>query len=272
MTDNPLGTITKYPDKYSPEVLYPIPRWPSRSLLDIDKKLLMYGFDCWRAYELSWLTKQGKPQCAIGEIYFDARSENMIESKSLKLYLNSLNNERFGDSGDFAETLRKDLTAASRSDVVVNIKSLIDPAVTILHEQPGMVINELDVEIDRYVPDAELLQCGDGNRNDDCLVCDLFRSNCPITGQPDWASCVVQYSGRAIEPESLLRYLCSFRDHQGYHEECAELIFRDIMLQCQPEVLVVGMNYTRRGGLEINPYRSNRPISPGVFPYRFARQ
>ena len=272
MAENPLGKTTAIPDKYAPEVLYPIPRWPSRSLLDIDKKLLMFGFDCWRAYELSWLDKAGRPQTAIGELYFDARSENMVESKSLKLYLNSLINERFPDTAKLKEVITRDLSKVSKSAVVFEFNSLFALDEAVINEPDGMVIDDLPLTVEDNLPNATLLQTEEVTVHQDTLISHAFRSNCPITGQPDWASCVVTYSGRRIDPASLLQYICSFKGHQGYHEECAEIIFRDIMLQCQPDELLVALNYTRRGGIDINPYRSNKQISPGQINYRFARQ
>lgn len=272
MVDNPLGKSTAYPDKYSPDSLYPIPRWPSRSLLDIDKKLLMYGFDRWRAYELSWLNPDGKPETAIGEFLFDARSANMVESKSLKLYLNSLNNERFKDHWEFGRVVTRDLTRVSASEVTVVVHRSRHWDEQCLREPDGLDIDSAELAIVQFTPEPGLLQLDEGEVQDETLISNVFRSNCPVTGQPDWASCVIRYSGQRIQPESVLRYLCSFRQHQGYHEECAELMFRDLMLACRPRQLLVALNFTRRGGLEINPCRSTYPVSPEDFNYRFARQ
>lgn len=273
MAENPLGKAVAYPESYSPGSLYPIPRWPGRSLLDIDKKLTMYGFDRWRAYEISWLNLQGQPQAAIGELLFDARSANMVESKSLKLYLHSLSSEKFKDHAALGRVIAGDLTKITESEVVVNLlplREMTQPAS--LNILPGNDLDKLCVDIDQQSPNPELLTCGTDRVCDEILSSNIFRSNCPMTGQPDWASVVVQYSGPKIMPQSLLRYVCSFRRHQAYHEECAEQMFRDLMLQCEPESLVIGLLYTRRGGLDINPFRSNRPLSPSAFELRLARQ
>lgn len=272
MDKNPLGQTTEYPRHYDPELLYAIPRWASRSLLDIDKKVELHGFDIWRAYEVSWLDRKGKPEVAMGEFYFDARSENLVESKSLKLYLNSLNNEVFGSSEAFAERVAADLQETTRSEVKVVVRQLGESPLSQIQIPPGKCIDSATVGVLELQPDAELLRTTGSNTERSALYSNLFRSNCPITGQPDWATVMVQYSGPTIEEASLLTYLCSFRQHAGYHEECAEMIYRDLMFKCAPETLVVGMNFNRRGGLDINPYRSNRPISPDRMNYRFVRQ
>jgi 7-cyano-7-deazaguanine reductase len=251
-------------------VLFAIPRWPSRSLLDIDKKIPLHGFDFWRAYELSWLNLDGRPEVGIGEIYFDARSENLVESKSLKLYLNSLNNESYENSEAVEELIARDLKQITQSEVVIKIQS-VDTEQT-LEAPSGACLDKLSVISSSAAPDATLLEQGGGQVDDVSLYSNLFRSNCPITGQPDWATFMVQYSGTHISETSLLAYLCSFRNHQSYHEECAELMFRDIMVQCEPDDLVLGLNYTRRGGIDINPFRSNHHISPQQLCMRLPRQ
>ena len=268
MNNNTLGSKSVIPARYAPEVLYPIPRWPSRSLLDIDKKLPLFGFDHWHAYELSWLDGANKPRIAIGDIYVDARSENMIESKSLKLYLNSLNNESFKSMEQFEQRIRKDLTRLTQSEVDVLLSEPDRPALRELDDPDGQCIDGLELAVAGEVPDATLLCCQKERVTNQRLFSNLFRSNCPITGQPDWATLLMEYSGDQIDAQSLLGYVCSFRSHQGYHEECAEMIFRDIMTRCAPDHLVVGLQFTRRGGLDINPYRSNHPISPGQWQFR----
>jgi len=272
MNKNPLGEKSDLPDKYDPEILYPIPRWPSRSLLDIEKKVPLHGFDYWRAYELSWLNNNGKPEVGIGEFFFDARSENLIESKSLKLYLNSLNNEQFESSQKFSKIIAKDLTALTQSEVIVKVGKPHEAELVTLDRAPGSSIDSHAINASTYLPDAALLKVHEQQVESAKLYSDLFRSNCPITGQPDWATFIIEYSGQEIDEQSLLAYVCSFRNQQSYHEECAELMFRDIMLQCEPVQLIVGLNYTRRGGLDINSYRSNSHISPEHLTFRFERQ
>ncbi len=269
---NPLGESIPSPSKYDPGVLYPIPRWAARSLLDIDKKLAMHGLDHWHAYELSWLNSKGKPVVAVADFYFNADSENIVESKSLKLYLNSFCQESFSNSTDISGVIVNDLSAISKSEVKVVIRGVEDEEFGTDPQRRGKSIDGLDVEIECYEPDASLLTIVDELVFDEELRTDLFKSNCPVTGAPDWASVQISYTGSKILEESLLKYLCSFRQHQGYHEECCERIFRDIWVNCQPEELRVAMNFLRRGGLDINVYRSSIPVALGQINNRQIRQ
>tara|TARA_B110000858_G_scaffold195960_1_gene253586 strand:- start:39130 stop:39948 length:819 start_codon:yes stop_codon:yes gene_type:complete len=272
MTDNPLGSQIEHPKKYQADVLYAIPRWASRSLLDIDKKIRMFGLDHWQAYELSWLNNSGKPQVGIGEFYFNAESENIVESKSLKLYLNSLNQERYKTTETVRSLIEQDLSKISCSEVKVVIHQLDEIETEAFAARSGRCIDHIDVEFISQQPDAELLNIADARADDEVLYSDLFRSNCPVTGQPDWASVEIRYTGQKILESSLLKYLISYREHQGYHEECAERIFRDILLQCQPSELRVGMSFLRRGGLDINVYRSTAPVRSDSVNARLIRQ
>lgn len=272
MSGNPLGESIPNPSRYDPGILYPIPRGSARALLDIEKKLEMYGFDHWRAYELSWLNSKGKPIVAIAEMFFDVDSENIVESKSLKLYLNSLNQERFPDSKAVAEVITNDLSAASKSEVRTVIHSLESQSQRTESQRSGKLLDTLDVEISSESPDDSLLTNDDDLVVDETLLTDLFRSNCPVTGAPDWAGVLIRYTGMKINEAQLLHYLCSFRHHQGYHEECAERIYRDIMLRCMPDELTISMNYLRRGGIEINVYRSSKSLSVSELEPRLIRQ
>ncbi len=271
MSGNPLGENVPSPSKYDPGILYAIPRWAARSLLDIDKKIPMHGIDHWHAYELSWLNEKGKPQVAVGEFFFDADSENIVESKSLKLYLNSFNQERFASREQLGEIIKNDLSAVSKSGVRVR---LLDVAAhgTDTGLQQGKSLDGLDISITEFEPAPQLLRCVDNAVFDELLTSDLFKSNCPVTAQPDWASVAICYTGAQIEDAGLLAYLCSYRGHQGYHEECAERIYRDIMQRCAPAELRVAMNFVRRGGLDINVYRSSEPISSESVNARRPRQ
>lgn len=272
MTENPLGTQVGHPQQYAPEVLYPIPRWASRSLLDIDKKVLMYGLDHWQAYELSWLNADKKPQVAIAEFFFNSDSENIIESKSLKLYLNSLNHESYPNVDVLKSLIEKDLSRVSRSEVKVNIYFLADIDEAWSPARAGRSIDSLGVVCNAMEVEPGLLSVDGVDVDDEQLHSDLFRSNCPVTGQPDWASFELRYTGKKINESGLLQYLISYRSHQGYHEECAERIFRDIMLACQPSELRIGMNFLRRGGLDINVYRSTVPVTSDSVNKRLVRQ
>lgn len=272
MATNPLGESIPSPSKYDPGILYPISRWAARSLLDIDKKIQMHGLDHWHAYELSWLNQNGKPLVAVAEFFFDADSENIVESKSLKLYLNSFSQEKFSSSLAISEVIANDLSALSKSEVKVSITGADDQSFGTIGERRGKSLDGLDVTIDKYEPDAGLLSCTDDMVFDEELHSGVFKSNCPITGAPDWASVEICYTGPKIDEKSLLAYLCSYRMHQGYHEECAERIYRDIYSHCAPQELLIGMNFLRRGGLDINVYRSSSPISSEQVAPRSIRQ
>ena len=263
--DTPLGRAVDYSDQYNPGLLYPIARADARTAMAEDS---MCGFDLWTAYELSWLNAQGLPRVAIAEFHFPAESPNLVESKSFKLYLNSLNQTRFADNETLMTSLERDLSAACGAGVVVTLKGADDYCV----RQPGdyLLLDTLDVAIERYQPDASLLQQDDGGDVSVRWCSHLFRSLCPVTGQPDWASVYIDYHGPSLTPESLLQYLVSYRQHQGFHEQCVEQIYGDIMTCCRPQKLVVNARFLRRGGLDINPVRSSEPVH--LQRWRTARQ
>lgn len=259
MADNLLGQVTAYADRYAPDLLYPIPRQASRDALGIPDDLPFRGVDRWNAYEISWLNPRGKPGIAVGEIEFPVTSANLVESKSLKLYLNSLNGMRYSSMAEVEDLIRDDLEAISGGPVTVRLSpvdatSLPEPA-----PLPGRCVDGLDVDIKDYVVNPALLEgsADAGHPVEDTVHSHLLRSNCPVTGQPDWASVLIAYRGPRIDDGALLKYLVSFRNHNDYHEQCVERIFMDLLTHCRPEALTVQACYTRRGGLDINPFRSN---------------
>ena len=269
---SPLGKSSEYVDHYRPELLYPIPRAPKWAELGLQAGQLPYqGVDYWNCYELSWLLPSGKPVVAIGEFAIPADSPNIIESKSFKLYLNSLNQTVFADAQAVREALRRDLSAVAGAPVGVRVRSLDEVGEEGVARLPGRCIDALDVEITGYDhPRPELLRCDPQRQVEECLHSHLLKSNCPVTGQPDWGSVVVDYQGPALDPASLLAYLISFRQHRDFHEQCVERIFLDLQRLLQPRRLTVYARYVRRGGLDINPYRSSE--APQVDNRRLVRQ
>ncbi len=255
---SPLGKTSEYVATYTPALLYPIPRATKWAELGLSAQTLPYqGVDLWNCYELSWLTPSGKPVVAIGEFSFLADSPNIIESKSFKLYLNSLNQSIFTSSSELAVVLQRDLSLVSGAPVGVRVRGLAEVEREGVACLPGVCIDELDVVIDDYnQPQPELLRCEPERVISESLHSHLLRSNCPVTGQPDWGSVVVEYSGAALDHGSFLRYLVSFRQHADFHEQCVERIFLDLQRLLKPQALTVYARYLRRGGLDINPYRS----------------
>jgi 7-cyano-7-deazaguanine reductase len=255
---SPLGKTSEYVATYTPALLYPIPRATKWAELGLTAQTLPYqGVDLWNCYELSWLTPSGKPVVAIGEFSFLADSPNIIESKSFKLYLNSLNQSIFTSSSELAVVLQRDLSLVSGAPVGVRVHGLAEVEREGVAFLPGVCIDELDVVIDDYnQPQPELLRCEPERVISESLHSHLLRSNCPVTGQPDWGSVVVEYSGATLDHGSFLRYLVSFRQHADFHEQCVERIFLDLQRLLKPQALTVYARYLRRGGLDINPYRS----------------
>ena len=270
-----LGQATQYPDQYDPSLLFPIPRAENRAKLGFkDSQALPFvGVDIWNAFELSWLNKKGKPQIALAEFQIPANSPNMIESKSFKLYLNSLNNTHFEDENQLRELLIKDLSAVAGGKITTRIQTTEASAKKGMQEMSGVLLDRLDIEVDPNLPaDPNLLGVNESfGPIEQCLVSHLLKSNCPVTGQPDWASVQIRYQGRPILEEGLLRYLIGFRQLGEFHEHCVETIFTDIKRQCKPEKLSVYARYTRRGGLDINPFRTDYN-SPWPDNIRHARQ
>lgn len=254
-----LGQKTEYISEYQPSLLQAVPRQLNRDDLALSDPLPFSGFDLWNLYELSWLNGKGKPVVAVAEVKLDAGSDNLIESKSFKLYLNSFNQTRFISTAEVQNTLQRDLAACARGQVEVQIFDDLDQAVSHIEPLPGICIDDLDIDIDNYEFDDKHLisSANDAKEVSEELYSHLLKSNCLVTNQPDWGSVYISYSGPQIDREKLLRYLISFRQHNEFHEQCVERIFTDILKYCQPKTLTVYARYTRRGGLDINPFRSN---------------
>lgn len=268
----PLGKATDYVSVYTPSLLSPIPRSESRQLLGItDESLPFKGMDVWTAYELSWLNAKGKPQVAVGRFSFPCTTASLVESKSFKLYLNSFNQTRFDSTKQVIETLESDLSLAAGGPVMVALMTLPAAVHNGLGHFAGENMDGLDVDVEDYQLNPGLLKVdAQVAVVRETLCSDLLKSNCPVTGQPDWGSVMVSYRGRPIDREGLLKYVISFREHGDFHENCVERMFVDIMEHCTPETLTVAARYTRRGGLDINPYRTNCGDEPPEV--RLARQ
>ena len=254
---SPLGKAVAYAEHYDPGLLFPIPRQGKRDEIGIvEGELPFVGEDIWNAYELSWLDPRGKPVVALAHFIVPATSPNLIESKSLKLYLNSFNQTRLAGVDELVATLTRDLSAAAGAPVLVHVAPLSTRPQRPMGYPKGILLDGLEIDVDLYTPEPALLSA-DTSRAPvtETLYSHLLKSNCLVTGQPDWAMLVVRYTGAPIDREGLLRYIISFRQHNEFHEQCVERVFVDILRQCQPSALSVFARYTRRGGLDINPYR-----------------
>jgi 7-cyano-7-deazaguanine reductase len=270
---SPLGKSTSYVNEYNPHLLFSIPRSEKRVELGITNAPPFFGMDVWTAYEISWLNLRGKPQVAIATFFVPADSPNIVESKSLKLYLNSLNQSRIAGPEALLELMSTDLSSAFGAPVQIKLTLSGDFAQLKMAELDGHLIDRLDIEVDTYSPNKSLLRADKASPPiDEKLVSHLLKSNCPVTNQPDWASIQIQYVGPAIDQEGLLKYLIGFRLHQGFHEHCVEQIFMDLLKECSPSKLLVLARYTRRGGIDINPWRSNFSLSKMPSNARNARQ
>ncbi len=294
-TQSPLGQASAYADQYDAALLFPIARAGKRTEIGIaathtaNKTVPFFGADLWTAFELSWLNLRGKPQVALAHFTVPCETTNIVESKSLKLYLNSFNNTRFADADAVKARLRADLSEAvwrnvdtTDADVQANANEPRAPAATAppsigvrlllpelfdrepVYELDGLSLDRLDVECTRFTPAPELLRARSSEAEaeapvSEVLSSNLLKSNCLVTGQPDWASVQISYTGAPIDQEGLLKYLVSFRNHNEFHEQCVERIFMDIWQRCQPLKLAVYARYTRRGGLDINPFRTSYP-------------
>ena len=282
MTNRPdqsqLGKPAPYVDHYDASLLFPISRLPKRAELGLPGEVPFFGADLWTAFELSWLTPRGKPRVAIAHLTVPCETPNIVESKSFKLYLNSFTNTAFASPEEVRDRIRADVSEAvwrgAPAASLVGVRMLLpeqfdrEP----VHELDGLSLDRLDIECNRYTPAPELLTAAFAEQPvEEVLTSNLLKSNCLVTGQPDWGSVQIRYSGPQIDQGGLLRYLVSFRNHNEFHEQCVERIFMDIWQRCRPVKLVVYARYARRGGLDINPFRTSHPVAPPA-NIRTARQ
>jgi len=269
---SPLGKATVYADRYDAGLLYPIPRQGKRDEIGVSADALpFHGVDVWNGYELSWLDLRGKPVVAVAEFRFPATTSNIVESKSFKLYLNSFAQERLADTDAVRAILVRDLSVAAGGPAEVILRAPGELDGTPIGEPEGALLDAQELDFDSYGPPRpDFLGTHTGDARE-VLVSHLLRSNCPVTGQPDWGSVQIAYTGAPIDRAGLLRYLVSFRSHTEFHEQCVERIFMDIRERCAPRELAVYARYTRRGGLDINPFRSTDPAAVPGNP-RGARQ
>ena len=261
-----LGKTSAYADQYDASLLFPIPRAGKRLEIGVGDTPPFFGADLWMAFELSWLNLRGKPQVALAQFTVPCESPNIVESKSFKLYLNSFNNTRFADAAEVQTRLRADISEAAWRGAPkpssVGVKLLLPDMFDRedVAEFDGLSLDRLDLECTRYTPAPELLTAAfDEAPVSEVLTSNLLKSNCLVTGQPDWGSVRISYAGPQINQEGLLQYIVSFRNHNEFHEQCVERIFMDIWTRCRPLKLTVYARYTRRGGLDISPFRTSQP-------------
>jgi 7-cyano-7-deazaguanine reductase len=258
---SPLGKQSSYINTYDQKLLFPIPRERSRHLIGLNSPCPFSGVDIWTGFELSWLNSKGKPQVAAAEFWFSSESVNLIESKSFKLYLNSFNQTSYASFEEVQKILETDLSNAAQGQVDVTLMPLAQFEMQKITPLEGTCLDDLDIATTTYEVDPDFLKT-DHAVVQETLYSHLLKSNCLVTGQPDWASLMIRYMGPQIDHEGLLKYIISFRNHQGFHEQCVEQIFCDILKHCQCTKLTVYARYTRRGGLDINPFRSNWESAP----------
>jgi 7-cyano-7-deazaguanine reductase len=269
MTDRPgepsaslLGRATAYPRRYDPDLLHPIARVTGRAALPSAPLQVLQGTDFWTAFELSWLGPRGMPRVAVAEIAIPCASPNIVESKSLKLYLNSLNDTRFATPEALVDLMQADISVCCGAPVQVSLYSLDDYARRGIQQSVGECIDAIELDEPSFEPDSASLRTDSGTRVAEVLYSDLLKTNCPVTGQPDWATIVIDYCGPRIDRAGLLAYILSFRHHSDFHEHCVERMFCDLWCQVRPERLSLMARYTRRGGIDINPWRACGPGAP----------
>jgi 7-cyano-7-deazaguanine reductase len=271
LAQSPLGRKQSYISTYSPDLLFPIPRAEKRDEIGITFSLPFKGVDIWTAFELSWLNMKGKPCVAIAEFHIPCESSHIIESKSFKLYLNSFNQTSFDSVEQVKAILTKDLSEKTNSTVKVLIHSLRTFKNAVIENFDGECLDDLNITCNIYHAHPDYLNSASNNDVSEVLYSDLLKSNCLVTGQPDWGSVQINYTGPKIDREGLLKYIVSFRNHNEFHEQCVERMFVDILNRCHCKTLTVYARYTRRGGLDINPIRSTNAITP-ISNQRLARQ
>lgn len=250
-----LGKKVSYSTKYDPSLLTAISRGLQRCKLNLDVSLPFKGIDVWNCYEFSYLNSQGKPMVLILELYIDAMSANIVESKSVKLYLSSFQNSKFETLEEVISRVKKDFCLSLEGEVEIIPRYLEDSLE--IKKPDAKSIDQLNLVCTEYEVNPNLLKVSEEEVIKERVYSNLLKSNCLVTGQPDWATVIIEYTGNKISEDSLLRYIVSYRNHSEFHEHCIERIFCDIMKKCQPQYLTVYGRYTRRGGIDINPYRSN---------------
>ncbi|CAB3758029.1 NADPH-dependent 7-cyano-7-deazaguanine reductase QueF [Paraburkholderia humisilvae] len=269
---SPLGKPATYREQYDASLLFPIARSDAREQIGIGARLPFFGTDIWNAYELSWLNARGKPQIAVATFFVPADSPNIVESKSFKLYLGSFAQTKFDSIDVVRETIKRDVSACCGATVSLHLIGPAEFGKLRLEEFDGLSLDRLDLDTDIYQPDPSLLKAAfDEAPVEETLYSNLLKSNCPVTGQPDWGSVQIHYVGPQIDQAALLRYIISYRNHTGFHEQCVEKMFVDLVKACQPVKLAIYARYTRRGGLDINPFRTNFNL-PMPDNLRIARQ
>lgn len=257
LRDSPLGKKSEYRETYMPSLLCPIPRWDAREALEWESADMPFrGIDIWNGYELTWLNPKGKPLVACVEVQVPFNTKNIVESKSLKLYLGSFSQSQFKSRQDVQRTIENDLSNCVGGPALVTLHD-VSGAGGEMADLPGDLLDNLDVDCDVYQPDPSLIQVMQGGPLKGAVHSHLLRSNCPVTGQPDFASVLIRWTGASIAEPSLLRYIVSYRQHKGFHEQVVEQMFVDILRACEPKGLTVYARFTRRGGIDINPFRSN---------------
>src|SRR6266702_4522493 len=269
---SPLGKPSSYTEQYDASLLFPIARKDGREAIGVTAPLPFFGTDIWNAYELSWLNRKGKPQIAVATFIVPAESPNIVESKSFKLYLGSFAQTSFDSIETVRDTIKRDVSAACGSSVSLHLYPPAEFSKLAMDEFEGTSLDRLDLDTDVYLPDAGLLKAAlDEAPVEETLFSNLLKSNCQVTGQPDWGSVQIHYVGPRIDQAGLLRYIISYRNHTGFQEQCVERIFIDVLKACRPVKLAVFARYTRRGGLDINPFRTNFNL-PMLDNLRTARQ